>query len=96
MGPWVEGGSEEEAQPFQVGLPLEELALKLHQEGARRLIDPGGSPVDQFSFWDGEGDVDWGGLPLQGRERFPKEADILSEGGRDHGDSKVVNIGDSE
>jgi len=52
--------------------------------------------VDQFSLWDGEGDVDWGGLPLQRRERSLKEADILSVEGRGHGDSKVVNVGDCE
>jgi len=96
VGPRVKGGSEDEAQPFQVGLRVEELVLKLHREGARRLIAHGGPPVDQFSFWDGAGDVDWGGLPLQRREGFLKEADIRPVGGQGHGDSKVVNVGDGE
>ena len=64
MRPRVEGGSEDETQPFQVGQWIEELVLKLHREGAWRLIGPGSSPVHQLSFWDGEGDVDWGGLLL--------------------------------
>jgi len=96
VGPRVEGGSEDEAEPLQVGLRVERLVLKLHREGARRLIAPGGPPVDQCSLWDGEGDADWGGLPLQRRARFLKEAEIRSVGGRGHGDSKVVNLGDSQ
>jgi len=96
MRPRVEGRSENEAQPSQLGLRVAELVLKLHREEARRLIALGGPPVDQISFWDREEDVDWGGLPLQRRERFLKEVDIRSIGGRGHGDSKVVNVGHSE
>jgi len=58
MGPWVKGGGEDKAQPLQAGLWIEELIFQLHREGARRLIAPGGSPVDQFSFRNREGDVD--------------------------------------
>jgi len=62
VGPWVKGGGEDKAQLFQAGLWMEELILKLHREGPRRLIAPGGPPVDQFGHWNGEGDIDWGGL----------------------------------
>jgi len=79
-----------------VRLRVEELVLKLHREGARQLIAPSGPPVDQFSFWDGERNVNWGGLPVQPGERFLKEADIRSVGGRGHSVRKVVNIGDGE
>ena len=48
VGPWVKGGSEDEAQPLQAGLRIEELVFQLYWEGAGRLIAPGGSPVDQF------------------------------------------------
>ena len=65
MGPWVKGGSENKAQPFQVGLRIEQLILKLHREGARPLIAPGGCQMDQFSLWNGKRDVDWGGLSLE-------------------------------
>jgi len=51
-----------------MGLWIEELILQLHQEGARRLITPGGPPVDQFGFGDREGDVDWGGHSFERRE----------------------------
>ena len=83
-------------QPLQVGLRVAELVLKLHREGARRLTAPGGPPVDQLCFWDGEGDVDWGGHPFQRGERFLKEADIRSVAGGGHCDSKVINVGDGE
>jgi len=65
VGPWVKGGGEDEAQPLQAGLWIEELILQLHREGARRLIASGGPPVDQFSFRNGEGDVDSRGLSLE-------------------------------
>ena len=65
VGPWVKGGGEDEAQPLQAGLRIEELVFQLYREGARRLIAPGGSPVDQFSFWNRKGDVDWRGLPFE-------------------------------
>ena len=65
MGPWVKGRGEDEAQPFQVGLWIEELILQLHREGAQRLIAPGGPPVDQFCHGDGEGHVDSGGLSFE-------------------------------
>jgi len=35
VGPRVEGGSEDEAQAFQVGLRVEVLVLKLHRDRAR-------------------------------------------------------------
>jgi len=63
--PWVEGGGEDEAQPFQAGLWIEELIFQLNREGARRLIAPGGPPVDPFSFWNREGDVDRRSLPFE-------------------------------
>jgi len=96
VGPWVKGGGEHEAQPLQVGLWIEGLILQLHREGARRLIAPGGPPVDQFSFWNGEGDVDWRGLPLERREGLPKEVNVCSVGGRGHCDSKVVDVEDDK
>ena len=65
MGPWVKGGGEDEAQLLQVGLCIEELILQLHREGARCLIAPCGSLVNQFHLGNGEGDIDRGGLPLQ-------------------------------
>ena len=54
VGPWVEGGGEDEAQPLQAGLWIEELIFQLHREGARQLVAPCGPPVDQFSFWNRE------------------------------------------
>ena len=65
MGPWVKGGGEDQAQPLQAGLRIEELTLQLHREGAWWLIAPGGPPVDQFTLRNREGDVDWGGLSLE-------------------------------
>jgi len=65
VGPWVKGGGEYEAQPFQSGLWIEELIFQLHREGARWLIAPGGPPVDKFSFWNREKDVDRRSLPFQ-------------------------------
>jgi len=65
VGPWVKGGGEDEAQPLQVGLWIEKLIFQLHRKGARWLIGPGGPPVDQFSFWNREGDVDRRSLPLE-------------------------------
>jgi len=62
MGPWAKGEGEDKARPLQAGLWSEELILKLHWEGARALIPPGGPPVDQLGFWNREGDIDWGGL----------------------------------
>jgi len=64
VGPRVKGGSENKAQPLQAGLRIKKLIFKLHREGAPRLIAPGCYPMDQFGFWDGEGDVDRGGLSL--------------------------------
>ena len=64
-----------------MGLWVEELVFQLHREGARWLIAPGGSPVDQLSFRDGEGDVNWRGLPLKRREGLLKEAYVGSVGG---------------
>jgi len=58
VGSRVNGGGEDKAQPLQVGLWIEELIFQLHRKGARRLIAPGGPPVDQFRFRNGEGDVD--------------------------------------
>jgi len=63
--PWVKGGGKDKAQPLQVGLWIEELILKLHQEGARWLIASGSPPVVQLRFRNGEGDVDRGGLSLE-------------------------------
>jgi len=63
--PWVKGGGEDKAQPLHVGFWIEGLILELHWEGARLLIASGSPPVDQFGFWNGEGDVDWGGLSLE-------------------------------
>ena len=65
MGPWVKGGGEDKAQPLQAGLWVEELFLKLYREGARTLIASGSPPVDQFSLWNGEGDINQGGLSLE-------------------------------
>ena len=65
VGPWVKGRGEEEAQPLQAGLRIEELIFQLHREGAWLLIAPGGPPVDKFSFWNGEGDVDRRSLPFE-------------------------------
>jgi len=65
VGPWVKGGGEDKTQPVQAGLWIEVLIFQLHREGARRLIAPGGPPVDQFSFRNGEGDIDWQGLSLE-------------------------------
>jgi len=64
VGPGVKEGGKNKTQPLQAGLWVEELIRQLYQEGARRLIAPGSSPVDQFGFWDGERDIDWGGLSL--------------------------------
>jgi len=33
VGPWVKGGGEDEAQPLQVGLWIEELVFQLNREG---------------------------------------------------------------
>jgi len=66
MGPGVKGGGEDEAQPLQAGLWVEELILQLYRDVGRRLIAPGGLPVDQVGFRNGEGDVDSGGLSLEG------------------------------
>jgi len=65
MGPWVKGGGEDKALPLQAGLLIEGLTFQLHWEGARGLIAAGSPPVDQFSFWNREGDVAWGGLSLE-------------------------------
>ena len=65
VGPQVKGEGEDKAQAFQVGLWVEELILKLHREGARPLIAPGGPPMDQFSFRNGERDVNQGGPSLK-------------------------------
>jgi len=73
VGPWVKGGGEDKAQPFQAGLWVEELILKLHREGARRLIAPAGPPVDQLGFRNREGDVDWGGLSLERQEGLVRQ-----------------------
>jgi len=96
VGPWVKGGGEDEAQPLQAGLWIAELVFHLHWEGARWLIAPGGPPVDQLSFWNGEGNVDWRALPLKGREGLLKEANVGSVGGRGHCESKVVDVGDNQ
>jgi len=96
VGPWVKRGGEDEPQPLQAGLWIEELILQLHREGARRLIAPGGPPVDQFGFRNGEGDVDWRGLPPERRKGLLKEANVGSVGGRGHCDSKVVDVGDNK
>ena len=66
MRPRVKGGGEDKAQALQVRLWIEELILKLYREGARRFIAPGSPPVDQLGFRDGEGDVNRGGLSLEG------------------------------
>jgi len=50
VGSRGKGGGEDKAQPLQAGLRVEELILKLHQEGARRLIAPGSPPVNQSVF----------------------------------------------
>jgi len=50
VGPWVNGGIEDKAQPLQAGLWIEVLILELHREGARWLIAPGSPPVDQLGF----------------------------------------------
>ena len=65
VGPWVKGGGEDEAEPFQAGLWIEELIFELYREGARRFVAPGNPPVDQFSFWNREGDVDRRSLPFE-------------------------------
>jgi len=65
VGPWVKSGGEDEAQPFQAGLGIEELILQLHRERVWQLIASGGPPVDQFGLRNGKGDVDWGGLSLK-------------------------------
>ena len=44
--PWVKGGGEDKAQPFQAGLWIERLIKQLYRDGAWRLIAPGGPPVD--------------------------------------------------
>jgi len=90
----VEGGGEDKAQPFQAGLRVKELTLKLHREGAQQLIAPGGPPVDQLGFRNGEGDINRRGLSLEQREGFLKEANIGPVGRRGHGDSMLVNVRD--
>ena len=80
VGPRVTGGGEDEAQPLQAGLRIEELILKLYWEGARRLIAPRSPPVDQFGLWNREGNVDWGGLSLERQEGFLEKANIGSIG----------------
>ena len=95
MGPWVEGGGEDEAQPLQAGSWIEELVLQLHWEGARWLIALGGSPVDQLSFRNREENVDWGGLSLERREGFLKEANVGSVRGGGHRASEVIDLGDN-
>ena len=72
MGPRVKGGGKYETQPLQVGLWVEELVFQLHRKGARWLIAPGSSPVDQLSFRDGKGDVNQRGLPFKCREGLLK------------------------
>jgi len=52
--------------------------------------------VDQFGFWNGEGDVNREGLSLERGEGFLKEANFGSVGGRGHCNSKVVDIGDNK
>jgi len=94
--PWIKGGSEDESQPLQVGLWIKELLLELHREGAWWLIAPGGPPVDQLGFGNGEGDVDWGGLSLERREEPLKEADIGPVRQRGYRDGKVIDVRDNE
>ena len=65
VGPWVKEGGEDEAQPLQVRLWVEKLTFQLHREGAWWLFALGGFPVDQFSFWNRERNVDRGGLPFE-------------------------------
>jgi len=95
VGPWVKGGGEDEAQPLQVGLWVEELIFQLHREGARWLMTPGGPPVDQFGLGNGEGDVDWGSLSLERREGLLKEANVGPVRGLGHRNSKIVDVGDT-
>ena len=96
MGPQVTGGGEDKDQPLQAGLWIEKLILKLHRQGAWRFIAPGSPPVDQFGFWDGEGDLDWGAPSLERREELLKEADVGRVGRRGHGNSKIVDLGDNK
>ena len=70
MRPWVKGGGEDKTQPSQAGLWVEKLILKLHRDGARRLIAPGSPPVDQLGLWNGEGDINRGGLRLSDEKNF--------------------------
>ena len=64
-----------------MGLWVEELGFQLHREGARWSIAPGGSPVDQLSFRDGEGNMNRRGVPLKRREGLLKQANVGSVGG---------------
>jgi len=96
VGPWVKGGGEDKPQPLQAGLWIEELIFQLHRKGGQWLIAPGGPPVDQFTFWNGEGDVDRRGLSHERGEGLLKEANVVSLGGRGHCDTKVVNVGDNK
>jgi len=50
----VEQRGEEEAEPFQACLRVEDFAFWLHWEPVGGLIHPAGSPVHEFSFRDGE------------------------------------------
>ena len=75
---------------------VEELILKLDSEGAGRLIAPGSAPVDQFGFWNGERDIDWGGLSLERQEGLLNEVNIGPVGRRGNSDSKIVDVGDNK
>jgi len=65
VGPRVKGGGEDEAQSLQVRLWVEKLTFQLYREGARLLFALGGPPVDQFSFWNRERNVDRRSLSLE-------------------------------
>ena len=96
VGPRVKGGSEDESQPLQAGQWIEQLLFQLHREGARRLMAPGGPPVDQLGLGNGKGDVDWGGLSLERREGLLNGADVGPVRRRGHRDRKVIDVGDNE
>jgi len=62
---WVEGRRKENIKPFQEGLRVEDLILEMHREAAGSFVALVGPPVDQLSFGDREGNINWGGLWLK-------------------------------
>jgi len=77
-------------------LGIKDLSLKVDRDPAGGLILPRSSPVDEFPFWNGEGDVAQGCSTTKGGEGLLEEADIRSIGGEHNGDGEVVHIGDGQ